>query len=277
VALPNGPLLAAVCIAVATYYVVAPVNPAVGPDQFRADVSQVGAGFILTTGSDIDHLQLQHAWVRDGGICVLVAQLEPDMTITLREVGGNRPLDLAHAPPPRPNKADDTSILLFTSGTTGTKKLVPLAMHSILTGVAEVISSWALTDRDTSLNMMPLYHVQVFLSQRYRGLADRVSGGLVRNIFAPILSGGSVVCFPFFDAVRFWDVVGDDQLRPTWYYASPSMHSVIVDEALRRPGVVSRGRVRLVCNASGDLPPALAAQLRDVFRCPVLPSYGMTE
>ncbi|KAK4032402.1 hypothetical protein C8A01DRAFT_20522, partial [Parachaetomium inaequale] len=261
VALPNGPLVAAVCLAVATYYVAAPINPAVGPDQFRADVSRVGAAFILTTASDIDGLQLEHTWVKEGGIRVLVAQLEQDMTITVREVGGNRPLHLERGPQPRPNKADDVSIVLFTSGTTGTKKVVPLLMRSLLAGVAEVISSWSLTDRDTSLNMMPLYHV----------------GGLVRNIFAPVLSGGSVVCFPFFDAGHFWDVVGDDQLGPTWYYASPSMHSVILDEALRRPGVISKSRMRLVCSASGDLPPALAARLRDVFGCPVLPSYGMTE
>jgi acyl-coenzyme A synthetase/AMP-(fatty) acid ligase len=129
VALPNGPLLAAVCLAVAAHYVAAPVNPAVGPDQFRADVFRVGADFILTTASDVDRLQLEHGWVRDGGIRVLMAQLEPDMTITLRDVGGSRPLDLGHASEPRSNKADDISILLFTSGTTGTKKLVPLGMH----------------------------------------------------------------------------------------------------------------------------------------------------
>jgi acyl-coenzyme A synthetase/AMP-(fatty) acid ligase len=161
VALPNGPLLAAVCVAVATYYVAAPINPAVGPDQFRADVSRVGASFILTTASDVDALQLGDAWVRDGGIRVLVAQLEQDMTITVREVGGNIPLHLEPGPQPRPNKGDDVSIVLFTSGTTGTKKVVPLMMHSILAGVAQVISSWALTNQDTCLNMMPLYHVSV--------------------------------------------------------------------------------------------------------------------
>lgn len=159
VALPNGPLLAAVCLAVATYYVAAPINPAVGPDQFRDDICKVGAAFILTTASDVEALQLGHAWVRDAGIRVLVAQLEQDMAITVREVGGNRPLTLGRGPQPRPNKPHDISIVLFTSGTTGTKKVVPLLMHSLLAGAAEVIGSWALTDRDTCLNMMPLYHM----------------------------------------------------------------------------------------------------------------------
>jgi acyl-CoA synthetase (AMP-forming)/AMP-acid ligase II len=159
VALPNGPLLAAICLGVATYYVAAPINPAVGPDQFRADICKVGAAFILTTASDVEALQLGHAWVRDAGIRVLVTQLERDMGITVREVGGNRSLNLGREPQPRPNKPDDVSIVLFTSGTTGTKKVVPLLMDSLLAGAAEVIGSWALTDRDTCLNMMPLYHM----------------------------------------------------------------------------------------------------------------------
>ena len=159
VALPNGPLLAAVCLAVATYYVAAPINPAVGPDQFRADICKAGAAFIVTTASDVEALQLGHAWVRGGGIRVLVVQLEQDMAITVRELGENRPLTLGRGPQPRPNKLDDVSIVLFTSGTTGTKKVVPLLMHSLLAGAAEVIGSWALTDRDTCLNMMPLYHM----------------------------------------------------------------------------------------------------------------------
>jgi hypothetical protein len=56
------PLLAAICLAVATYYVAAPINPAVGPDQFWADICKVRAAFILTTASDVDALQLGHAW-----------------------------------------------------------------------------------------------------------------------------------------------------------------------------------------------------------------------
>lgn len=101
------------------------------------------------------------------------------------------------------------------------------------------------------------------------------SGGLVRNVLAPIFSGGTTVCCPAFAATLFWDIVED--VQPTWYYASPSMHSVILDEATRRQHAVAKSRIRLVCNAAGGLLPSLACQLRDTFRCVVLPSYGMTE
>ncbi|KAF4494138.1 peroxisomal-coenzyme A synthetase [Fusarium agapanthi] len=157
------------------------------------------------------------------------------------------------------NKADDIGLIFFTSGTSGTKKVVPLTVNSIIAGVAFVIESWGLTASDICLNMMPLYHV----------------GGLVRNIFAPIFSGGSTICCPSFDANLFWDVA--ETIQPTWYYASPSMHSIIIAEAAARPEALRKSRIRLACNAAGGLLPSLAYQLRDTFNCVVLPSYGMTE
>jgi len=103
------------------------------------------------------------------------------------------------------------------------------------------------------------------------------SGGLIRNIFAPIASGGSAVCCPAFEPNLFWDVV--EELGPTWYYASPSMHQMILDLGASRPAALAlaKRQMRLVCNAAGGLLPALAVRIRDTFDCIVLPSYGMTE
>lgn len=97
----------------------------------------------------------------------------------------------------------------------------------------------------------------------------------MRNIFAPIFSGGSTVCCPAFDPNLFWDVA--ETMGPTWYYASPSMHSLILEEAKNRPNALAKSKIRLICNAAGGLLPALAVQLRDTFGSIVLPSYGMTE
>lgn len=101
------------------------------------------------------------------------------------------------------------------------------------------------------------------------------SGGLIRNIFAPIFAGGGTICCPVFDPNTFWDLV--ETTLPTWYYASPSMHSLILAEAATRQSALLKSRVRLVCNAAGNLLPTLAIQLRDTFDSVVLPSYGMTE
>ncbi|XEU97329.1 hypothetical protein FSHL1_002615 [Fusarium sambucinum] len=257
IALPNGPLLAATCIAVTTYYTASPINPAAGPEQFRADILQARSNFILTTREEYTKLQLHASWVSDNNIRVYVVDWMAGDGISVKTLDGKSlPIGMVDRVA---NKADDISLILFTSGTSGTKKVVPLTTHSIVTGVVAVIESWGLTSEDICLNMMPLYHV----------------GGLVRNIFAPIFANGSTVCCPSFDANLFWDVA--ETIQPTWYYASPSMHSVIVAEAAARPEALQKSRIRLACNAAGGLLPSLAYQLRDTFNCVVLPSYGMTE
>jgi acyl-CoA synthetase (AMP-forming)/AMP-acid ligase II len=137
--------------------------------------------------------------------------------------------------------------------------------------------------------MMPLFHV----------------GGIVRNLFAPILSGGGVIMCAGFDGVAFWSLCKD--LGATWsvtvkhllpdykytfpflnsktnccstfrYYAAPTMHHAIL--ASRPEGVdpATHTRIRMICNAAGGLLPSLAVELRDTFGgAVILPSYGMTE
>ncbi|KAK3952976.1 hypothetical protein QBC32DRAFT_388932 [Pseudoneurospora amorphoporcata] len=270
IALPNGPVLAAVCLAVANTCTASPVNcdKAVGPEQFRADVRQAGASVILTTAKDAERLGLTgpSSWTALEGLTVLLVESDDvgsgqSTQISIRDLTGRLVTpQAAGCSQPSPNGTDDVAIILFTSGTSGTKKLVPITIQNIVAGVAFVIDSWGLTPDDVCLNMMPLFHI----------------GGLVRNIFSPIFSGGSVICCSAFDPTLFWDVVQDH--GATWYYASPSMHQMILDQAEDRPEALAKSRVRLVCNAAGGLLPALAVKLKETFNgAIVLPSYGMTE
>ncbi|KAI7287079.1 acetyl-CoA synthetase-like protein [Hortaea werneckii] len=264
ISLLNGPLLALAVLAVASYYTAAPLahGNGVGPEQFKADVLQSKSDMVLASTADIDRLRLRDSWLAEAGITVLLVEFTEEMGLIVKDIHGTV------VPPglltPVLNKADDTGIMLFTSGTSGTKKLVPLHIHSMVCGIATVIESWGLSPSMRCLNRMPLNHV----------------GGLIRNLFAPIMSGGSVICCSAFDANQFWDCVED--FAPTWYYASPSMHQCILETALERPQTVQKSQVRLVCNAAGGLLPSLACRLRDTFstgtaQCTVLPSYGMTE
>lgn len=156
IALPNGPLLAAVCIAVTAHYTAAPINPAAGAQQFQADVLQAGATCILTTREDYAKLELEDGWTSESNIMVLLVELTDDMRIAITTPAGAL-VEATNSVPP--NTADDIALILFTSGTSGKKKVVPITTHSIVAGVAFVIESWALTSEDVCLNMMPLYHV----------------------------------------------------------------------------------------------------------------------
>jgi acyl-CoA synthetase (AMP-forming)/AMP-acid ligase II/acetyltransferase-like isoleucine patch superfamily enzyme len=155
------------------------------------------------------------------------------------------------------NEHEDECLVLFTSGTTGTKKLVPHNLGDIMIAAAVIAVSWNLSPDDVNCNLMPLFHV----------------GGIVRQIFAPILSAGSVICCPAFDATVFWTLLLDAKF--TWYYAAPTMHQIIL--ANQPPGSQHRCTLRMIANAAGGLLPSLAQELRHVFGANVLPSYGMTE
>lgn len=155
------------------------------------------------------------------------------------------------------NTANDEVLVLFTSGTTGNKKLVPHQLGDMLTAATTIALSWALTPEDVNCNLMPLFHV----------------GGIIRQIFSPLISGGCVICCPSFDPFIFWALLTKKAF--TWYYAAPTMHQLILHthekEVCRQP------RLRMIANAAGGLLPSLAVELRETFGAHVLPSYGMTE
>ena len=188
------------------------------------------------------------------------------------------------------NDHDNEVLVLFTSGTTGNKKLVPHQLGDMLIAAACIAVSWNLSPDDVCCNSMPLFHV----------------GGIVRQIFAPILSAGSVICCPAFDPDLFWSLLlsgtsasspqGNQhpqivpttkttitsQLQPqqpafTWYYAAPTMHQVILRSRPQQHSSQPQPKLRMIANAAGGLLPSLAQELRDVFGANVLPSYGMTE
>ncbi|GKZ00275.1 hypothetical protein MPSEU_000980400 [Mayamaea pseudoterrestris] len=164
-----------------------------------------------------------------------------------------------------PNQHDDEVLVLFTSGTTGNKKLVAHRLGDMLVAAATIALSWNLSPLDVNCNMMPLYHV----------------GGIVRQVFSPILSGGCVICCPAFEPTLFWALLRNRAFN--WYYAAPTMHNMILQtgkELLAGDATVVttlKPKLRMIANAAGGLLPALAKELRETFGANVLPSYGMTE
>ena len=156
IAIQNGNLLGLACMAVATYYTAAPINSQSGAEQFRSDVEQTESNVVIVLRSDFARLGLGDPWVSDFGIQVLILEPEPDMTFTVSPLSPTTSLARYRK---TANGPDDISFILFTSGTSGTKKVVPLPLHNVVSGVAFVIESWGLTVDDICLNMMPLNHV----------------------------------------------------------------------------------------------------------------------
>ena len=156
-------------------------------------------------------------------------------------------------------KPTDIALVLFTSGTTGKPKMVPLSHGNLLASAHAVAETLALTPSDRSLAVMPLFHIH----------------GLVAALLAPLYSGGSVVCPPGFHAIDFfgWLTV----FRPTWFSAVPSMHRALLARADSQQKAIKSAKLRFLRSSSSPLAPTVLAELERAFGAPVIEAYGMSE
>ena len=156
-------------------------------------------------------------------------------------------------------RADDTALVLHTSGTTSRPKLVPLTHANLCASARAIADALELGPDDRCLNVMPLFHIH----------------GLIGATLASIVSGASVACTPGFDPTQFFAWV--DELEPTWYTGVPTMHQAILAAAADHRDVVARRPLRFIRSSSAALPPSVSADLEATFGAPVIEAYGMTE
>lgn len=149
VILPNGPLLALAVLAFTNRYTIVPMASNTTPEQLQMDISQAQADAVVALDTDIAKLQLN-----DGTRPVFGLEQLPNMTFHV--VSSHNASAGSELPP---NTSDDIAIILFTSGTSGNKKLVPITTYNLIAGTMATIESVELSETDTCLNMMPLNHV----------------------------------------------------------------------------------------------------------------------
>lgn len=148
-AIPNGPLLSAVCIAVATYYTAALVDPSLCADGFKADVNQARASVIITTAEDYKRLRLG-----DGKQLILLATWD-GTRIHIMDTGG-RPAPSPGSVRPISNSADDVALVHLQGDVSDAKTVMTLTTHDILKQAVSM-NSWYLESRDVGLNMMSIH------------------------------------------------------------------------------------------------------------------------
>jgi len=283
--LPNGPELAVAILAVSNWASCVPLNANGAHDELESDLKACNAKIVIGMEEEVNSPNSIANIAFKVGIpfCGLVASpveagifqlIPPDMRHFAAhhqqlEFTPPVPEEVADNQKFQPNSHQDEVLVLFTSGTTGQKKVVPHKLGDVLIATACISVSWKLSPSDVNCNLMPLFHV----------------GGIIRQVFSPILSGGCVICCPSFDPSLFWTLLVQQQAF-TWYYAAPTMHQLILETG-KRKGYISKKQnatmsssappLRMIANAAGGLLPSLARELRDVFKANVLPSYGMTE
>mmetsp|Transcript_40920 Transcript_40920/g.98685 ORF Transcript_40920/g.98685 Transcript_40920/m.98685 type:complete len:1679 (-) Transcript_40920:120-5156(-) len=255
--LPNGPELALAIFGIAQWASCLPLNANGAQSELKKDLKLANASVVVGIEGETSiqelaaSLDIPFCGLKPSTTETAIFQLIPSCAI-------KTPTQEELATRFAPNSHDDEVLVLFTSGTTGNKKLVPHKLGDMLIAAGCIAVSWNLTPTDVNCNLMPLFHV----------------GGIVRQVFAPILSAGSVICCPSFDPQLFWQLLLGNDTFFSWYYAAPTMHQVL----LQTMPSDAKPKLRMIANAAGGLLPSLAQKMRNTYRgANVLPSYGMTE
>eukprot|EP00026_Physarum_polycephalum_P001975 Phypoly_transcript_01979.p1 GENE.Phypoly_transcript_01979~~Phypoly_transcript_01979.p1 ORF type:complete len:467 (+),score=109.53 Phypoly_transcript_01979:1527-2927(+) len=167
------------------------------------------------------------------------------------------PNPLSSTPSAQSNpEPDDVALFLHTSGTTSRPKLVPLTHKNLSTSISNIANTYRLKLEDTSLIVMPLFHVH----------------GLLGATLSTLSTGGSVVIPTRFSASAFWGLI--KKYNATWYSAVPTIHQVLL---IREKEIPEKHTLRFVRSCSSALAPSVLQNLESKFGVPVLEAYGMTE
>jgi acyl-CoA synthetase (AMP-forming)/AMP-acid ligase II len=252
IVLPNGPEMASAFLAIGAAATTAPLNPGYRHDEFHFYLSDLEAKLLVVEAAS-ESPALTVADELGIPVATLVADADgPAGLFALEGQSGT-------ATSPGFAEADDTALVLHTSGTTSRPKIVPLSQRNVCASARAVADSLALLPGDRCLNIMPLFHIH----------------GLIAAVLSSLNAGASVHCSPGFNALHFFRWL--DEVRPTWYTGVPTMHQAILARASRNQEIIDNVPLRLIRSSSASLPPQVMAELEQTFGAPVIEAYGMTE
>ena len=251
IVLPNGPEAASAFLGVASHATAAPLNPAYRAEEFSFYLEDLGAKAVILP-RDLD--SPIRAVAAERGLPLLELTVEAGAAAGVFELPGMDAVATA-----RPAGADDEALVLHTSGTTSRPKVVPLLQRNLLASARHIGDALRLGPDDRCLNIMPLFHIH----------------GLIAAVLSSLGAGGSVVCTPGFNALKFMTWLAEADA--TWYTAVPTMHQAILARAERQPEAAQAAGLRFIRSSSSSLPPQVMLALEETFGCPVIEAYGMTE
>lgn len=248
-ALPTGPELITAFLAIAGTGACAPLDPALTETEAQFCLRRLGARTVLVD----DASRAAAAAARSLGIRVLTLQVDTNQRagiFTLADTSAGRPI--------APGRQTRAALLLFTSATTDSPKLVPLTVANLRALATHDSRALQLGATDRLLSLMPYYHLH--------GLAAALT---------QLSCGGSVICTSGFDPSSFTACVSE--MRPTWLTSSPPINRSILTLARQNPELFRQLPLRFIRSGTARLDPQLLAMLEEATGVPVLNGYGMTE
>jgi acyl-CoA synthetase (AMP-forming)/AMP-acid ligase II len=246
IVLPNGLRSIVSFLAASIAGTAAPLNPAYPYEEFHFFLGDTDAKVLLCPPVGAEFARSAAA---DRKIPVFPVEVSEKGHVTL----ANAPTGASASEP----TADDVALVLHTSGSTGRPKRVPLRHFQLAVSAANIASTYALSEDDVSLCVMPLFHIH----------------GLMGSTMATLLSGGTIVVPNKFNALSFWRTVREH--RVTWYSGVPTMHQLLLARTHHKPAEAAS--LRFIRSCSAPLSPELIHKIEELFGVPFVEAYGMTE
>ena len=244
IVLPNGPDLIVALLAVAGIGAGAPLNPAYTESEFRYFLSRLGARTVI-----VPEGVASPAVAAAGGLHIPVLRMRSPGAFI--QTADNRGAAL-------PVRTTDAALLLFTSATTGSPKLVPLTGANLRAMATREIRALQLSATDRFLSLLPLFHLH--------GLA---------SVFTQLLCGGAVISTSGFNPATFLACL--DRFQPTWFTSSPPLNRSILGLARQNPEVFRRLPLRFIRTTGAAPQPEAVTSLEESLGVPILNGYGLTE
>jgi long-chain acyl-CoA synthetase len=165
---------------------------------------------------------------------------------------------LAHCEPARAvaeRRADDTAVILYTSGTTGTPKGAELTHANLLSNVEVSVGLFGLDERTVTLGALPLFH----------------AFGQTCALNGTIAVGGCLTMLPRFDAGQALEIVRRDGV--TVFEGVPTMYAAM----LHHPGEHDTSTLATCVSGGAAMPVEVMRAFEERFGCQILEGYGLSE
>ncbi|MDQ4071708.1 MAG: long-chain fatty acid--CoA ligase [Actinomycetota bacterium] len=153
--------------------------------------------------------------------------------------------------------ADDTAVILYTSGTTGQPKGAELTHSNLKTNTEITRSLFELGDDAITLGALPLFH----------------SFGQTCALNATIAGGGTLTLIPRFDPAKALEIIERD--RVTIFEGVPTMYAAMLNLDSRDDYDTSS--LRVCASGGAAMPGEVLRGFEEAFDCKVLEGYGLSE
>lgn len=234
----------------------APLNSAYTSDEFEFYLSDSESKLLITSKEGNERAQAAASKLKITHVTAALPQADSEVSLS-SSTHSELNLDSVSK---ITNQPSDTALFLHTSGTTSRPKGVPLTQINLASSVQNIKSVYKLTESDSTVIVLPLFHVH----------------GLIAGLLSS-LGAGAAVTLPAagrFSASTFWSDMKN--YKATWYTAVPTIHQIVLDRHFSKPEP-AYPKLRFIRSCSASLAPAILSRLEEAFGAPVLEAYAMTE